>query len=89
MDICSGRDACGLGRSVSKLNDLENCQSLYERLEESNYDRRTSLLSRNNYLLDVSRASAAKQCRQNWDGCRELWKRRYRQRKERRSNPHC
>jgi len=51
---------------VSEPDDLlENWNSLYERLEQSNYDRRTSLQGRNNYLLDVSRASAAQRYRQN------------------------
>ena len=68
---------------MSEPDDLlENWNSLYERLEQSNYDRRTSLQGRNNYLLDVSRASAAQRYRQNWDGCRELWKQSYRQRNE-------
>jgi len=69
-------------------NDLlKNCENLYERLEESNYARRTFLRSRNSFLLDLSRHSAAEMYRQNWDGCRESWKQDYRRRKELASRP--
>jgi len=63
---------------------LKQSLELWERLEESNLDRRTSLQSQNNYLLDVSRQNAANKYRRNWDGCRDLWKSDYRGRKERR-----
>jgi hypothetical protein len=65
-------------------NDLlKKSLDLYERLEESNCDRMTYLRSRNSFLLDASRGWVAKMYRQNWDGCRELWKQDYRRRKER------
>jgi hypothetical protein len=64
-------------------DELQNCERLYERLEASNYERRTFLVSRNGFLLDQSRHSAADLYRQNWDGCRDLWKQAYRQRKKR------
>jgi hypothetical protein len=69
-------------------NDLlKNCESLYERLDRSNYERRTYLRSRNGFLLDLSRASAARMYRENWGGCRDCWKQNYRQRKKLYSNP--
>ena len=42
------------------------------------------MLGRHQWVSDVPRRGAAKMYRQNWDGCRDLWKQSYRQRKDQR-----
>jgi hypothetical protein len=68
----------------SPLNGLENLQEWYQEKFEENWHVQTSVLSKNYMTMDVLRSGAAKMYRKNWDGCRDLWKSSYRQRKERR-----
>jgi hypothetical protein len=60
-----------------ELNDYEK---LLERLEESGWSL-VWMRGKNWVVPDVPRKGAARMYQQNWDGCRELWKRDYRQRK--------
>jgi hypothetical protein len=46
---------------------------------------RMSFVSKYSLTTDVPRKGAAKLYRQNWEGCRDLWKENYRQMKERRT----
>jgi hypothetical protein len=41
----------------------------------------THLLGFRRWILDASRLGAAQAYRENWDGCREVWKLNYRQRR--------
>ena len=44
-----------------------------------------SMVGKSQVVMDIPRKGAAKLYRQNWDGCRDLWKSNYRGMKERRT----
>jgi hypothetical protein len=71
----------------SQKNLLEESQKLQERLEESGWGRIYGFAVRVNGVIadisDVSRKSAARLYRKNWEECRDLWKEEYRQRRKR------
>jgi saccharopine dehydrogenase-like NADP-dependent oxidoreductase len=67
------------------LKGLENYQQVYENLEESGWSQ-VWMVGKRWVVPDVPRAGAAKMYRNNSDGCRDLWKSSYRQKKERRIN---
>jgi hypothetical protein len=48
---------------------------------------RTWIFGRTRMLIDVHNCEARKIYNENWDGCRDLWKERYRQKKLSRSEP--
>lgn len=64
-------------------NLLKESLSLYERLNHPL--ARCVLVTKKQVIEDFSRRGAAKAYRDNWEGCRDLWKSDYRLRKERRT----
>jgi hypothetical protein len=66
---------------MSELNHRESPEELLERLDDP-FRMYGALESQKGVVMDVPRKGAAKMYRRNWEGCRDLWKLRYRQRKE-------
>ena len=65
-------------------NDLlKQSLELQERLDDP-FRMYGAMLGQHQVIMDVPRKGAAKMFRENWDGCRDLWKSDYRRRKERR-----
>jgi hypothetical protein len=70
------------------MNERESWEELQERLDVLNgLERQVPLLGKNRVVNEVPRKGAAQMYRDNWDGCRDLWKLDYRQMKERRTSP--
>jgi hypothetical protein len=70
-----------VNENQNQNDQLKESLELQERLDNP-FKMYGCMAGRSILMMDVSRRGAAQKYRQNWDGCRDLWKEDYRLRKK-------
>lgn len=70
-------------RFMDEPKNRESWEELQERLDDP-FRMYGAMAGKTQVVMDIPRKGAAKMFRNNWDGCRDIWKESYRQRKEKR-----